>query len=106
MSVKTKALGFCLLAVAAGSLAGCTATASSSPTSSSHQRMTTGMLMQDDSTMGAMVPGMVMPNGSTMAPGSPDTAPSKATKMICTDETREDITTVLSITPDPKPAST
>lgn len=70
--------------------------------------MTPGMVMTDGSTMGAgeMTPGMVMPNGSTMAPGSPGTAPSKAAAMICTGETRDNIATVLSVTPDPKPAAT
>lgn len=70
--------------------------------------MTSGMVMPDGSTMsaGAMKAGMVMPDGSTMAPGSPGTAPSDAAKMICTDETRDNIATVLAVAPDPKPAST
>jgi hypothetical protein len=67
--------------------------------------MTPGMVMPDGSTMGAMTPGMVMPDGSTMAPGSPGTAPSEAAKMICTDETRNNITTVLAVAPDPNPVS-
>ena len=91
MSVKTKALGFCLIAAAAVALAGCGSSASTSSTSPAGQ---------------AMTPGMVMPDGSTMAPGSPGTAPSEAAKMICTDETRNNITTVLSVAPDAKPVST
>ncbi|MGH8960571.1 MAG: hypothetical protein ACRDWT_05095 [Jatrophihabitantaceae bacterium] len=106
--MKTNTLALCLLAAAALPLAGCAAAASSPPKSSSHQQMTAGMVMPDGSTMGAgqMTPGMVMPDGSTMAPGSPGTAPSAAAKMICTDETRDNIATVLSVTPDPKPAAT
>lgn len=108
MSIKTKTLGLCLIAVAAVPLAGCSSAASSSPTSSSSQAMTPGMVMPDGSTMGAaaMTPGMVMPDGSTMAAGAPGTAPSAAAKMICTKETRDNITTVLSVAPDPKPVST
>ncbi|WP_188837102.1 hypothetical protein [Flexivirga endophytica] len=49
---------------------------------------------------------MTMPDGSTMAPGSPGTAPSEAAKMICTAETRDNMATVLSVVPDPKPVST
>lgn len=111
--MKTRALAVCLLAAAALPaaalpLAGCAATASSPPAPASHQRMTPGMVMPDGSTMGAgqMSPGMVMPDTSTMAPGSPGTAPSQAAKMICTDETRDNIATALSVTPDPKPAAT
>lgn len=106
--MKTKTLAACLLAAAALSLAGCAAAASSAPTPTRHQRMTPGMVMPDGSTMGAgeMTSGMVEPNGPTTAPGSPDSAPSKAARMICTDETRDNIATVLSVTPDPKPVST
>lgn len=70
--------------------------------------MMPGMVMPDGSTAGAgaMTPGMVMPDGSTMAPGSPGTGPSAAAQMICTTETQADITTVLSVAPDPKPVST
>jgi hypothetical protein len=98
-----------LIAGGAVLLGGC----ASSPTHvaqrpASSQAMTPGMVMQAGSTMGPgeMTPGMVMPNGTTMSPGAPGTAPSKAAKMICTDEVRDDITTVLSVALDPKPVST
>jgi len=106
--VKTKTLAVCLLAAPALALAGCAADASKPSTSASHQPMTPGMVMPDGSTMGAgqMTPGMVMPNGSTMAPSSPGTALSEAAKMICTDETRDNIATVLSVTLDLKPVPT
>lgn len=52
-------------------------------------------------------PGMVMPDGSTMGAPSPaakessTVEPSEATKMICTDETRTDITKVLGLDAPP-----
>src|SRR5579875_4151713 len=90
--MPTKIRAAALLAAAAVSLAGCASAADSRHTPAADQMM--------------MSPGMVMPNGSTMAPGSPGTAPSAAAKMICTDETRDNITTVLSVAPDPNPSST
>jgi hypothetical protein len=97
-----------VLAAATAGLAACSSDAGSPRASASQQRAAAGMVMPDGSTMaaGGMTPGMVMPDGSTMAPGSPGTAPSKAAKMICTDETRDNIITVLSVTPEPNPVST
>lgn len=90
--MPTKMLAAAMLAAAAVSLAGCAFAANSRHTPAADQMM--------------MSPGMVMPDGSTMAPGSPGTGPSAAAKMICTDETRNNITTVLSMAPDPHPSST
>jgi hypothetical protein len=105
--VKTKTLAITLTTATAALLAGCASAGSPHPPGA-HQTMTPDMIMRDGATMaaGQMTPGMVMPNGSTMAPGSPGTAPSAAAKMICTDETRDNITTVLSVAPDPNPSAT
>ena len=106
--MKIKRPAVVMLAATATLLTGCASGGSSSQPSSRHQStMMGGMVMPDGSTMaaGGMTPGMVMPDGSTMAPGSPGTAPSEAAKMICTDETRDNIITVLSVSPDPRPVS-
>lgn len=89
-------------------LAGCTSAAGSSPTSSAHQAQSSSAARNSASApaTGGMSAGMVMPDGSTMAPGSAGTAPSEAAKMICTDETRANIATVLAVPLDKKPAST
>ncbi len=56
-------------------------------------------------------PGMVMPDGSTMGAPSPavkeasSVDPSEATKMICTEETRSDITKVLGLDATPSTES-
>jgi hypothetical protein len=95
--MKTKALGLCLTVAAAVTLAACSSSAGQSAPAGNHATTARNQ---------AMMPGMVMPDGSTMAAGSPGTAPSEAAKMICTDETRNNITTVLAMTPDPRPVST
>lgn len=89
--MPTKIRAAALLAAAAVSLAGCASAANSRHTPAADQMM--------------MSPGMVMPDGSSMTPGSPGTGPSDAAKMICADETRDNITTVLSTAPDPHPRS-
>lgn len=109
MALTRKTLAAGLVAIAGVSLAGCSASASTPPSASSHASMTSGMAMPQASPKARaaeMTPGMVMPDGSTMAPGSPGTAPSEAAKMICTGETRDNISTVLSVEPEPNPAST
>ena len=100
---NTKTLS--VAALVAALLAGCASGASSSTNSPGHRGTASGMAMPASSGAG-MPAGMVMPDGSTMAPGSPGTAPSSAARMICTDETRDNIATVLAVPPDPKPAST
>jgi hypothetical protein len=63
-------------------------------------------------TSGAMTPGMVMPDGSTMgaaAPASPAAAaakPSAPAAMICSAEVRSDIATVLAVKQVPRGTST
>lgn len=72
-------------------LAGCgSANTAAAPTSSSQH--TPGMVMPDGSTMGAPSPA---------AKESSTVDPSEATKMICTDETRAEIGTVLGLDATP-----
>ncbi len=56
----------------------------------------------------SMTPGMVMPGGSTMgATAAPSAAgkPSKAASMICSNEVRSDIATILKLPTKPVPTS-
>jgi hypothetical protein len=66
-------------------LAGCASTQSNTP---------------DSPAANAMTPGMVMPDGSTMGAAAPRhfALPSAAARMICANETRADVASVLKLT--------
>lgn len=88
-------------------LAGC-ASAAGSPPAASNQTQSSSAAKHNASTPAAsgMSAGMVMPDGSTMAPGSAGTAPSEAAKMICAKETRDNIAITLRTQVDKKPSAT
>lgn len=91
MKTRTPASAVVLLATATIVLTGCAAAASTPHRSASHQGAASRTVTRD---------------GSTVTAGSSDVAPSEAAKMICTDETRGNIATVLAVPLDRKPTST
>ncbi|MFC6707672.1 hypothetical protein [Flexivirga alba] len=101
--MKAKTLAACLLAAAAVPLAGCSASASTPPKSSNSHPATSSTT---SGTTSSKAPGTATPKNTATAHVVDRAAPSEAAKMICTDETRDNITTVLSVEPAPKPVST
>ncbi|MBB2891580.1 hypothetical protein [Flexivirga oryzae] len=94
--MKITKIAAVLLAAAAVPLTGCSARANTAPTPSHSQQVTSGGVRPTRSPTR---------ESSTTAPAVVRPGPSDAAKMICTDETRDNITTVLSTAPDPNPAS-
>lgn len=109
--MKVNKIAVALVAAAAVPLAGCSAAASTPPSSSSAPSAASSSAPSSASSSAgagstsAAPSGGATPKSSASAHVGDAGAPSEAAKMICTDETRDNITTVLSVKPDPKPAS-
>jgi hypothetical protein len=101
--MTTRSRGLALLTSCAVLVAGCAHSMSANNAGGmpADTHMTPGM---------KMTPGMVMPDGSTMGPTAAprmvsDSEPSAAAKMICSNEVRADITTVLALKTVSKPTA-